>query len=130
MSDIPALEANVEEIDRQIARLERRLEAKRLERQLTVNDIAAARLQAWYRDNPGIYLAVGDQLAVTDEMCASDGLLDRGDTYIVKEVGAVITVYNEIFDYVRASNGVYVNTFSISDARRMREAWLAQEAQS
>jgi len=29
--------------------------------------IAAARLQAWYAANPGIELAVGDQLAVTDE---------------------------------------------------------------
>ncbi len=114
--NIPALEANVEEIDRQIARLERELEAKRLERRLTVNDIAAARLQAWYAANPGIELRVGDVL-----------LDDRNNSYTIEEH------YLHSYDTepeVRAicNEDGEPEEFDIDTARRMREAWLAQEA--
>ena len=128
--NIPALEANVEELDRQIARLERELADMRFERQLTVNDIAAARLQAWYAANPGIELRVGDQLAVTDEFMESSTLgavwWDDED-YPIEEV---CFLDGENFPSVLiyetdAGNPEYV---PIDTARRMREAWLAQEA--
>ncbi len=133
--NIPALEANVEEIDRQIARLERELADMRLKRQLTVNDIAAARLQAWYAANPGIELAVGDELAVTDEYRATRLNRNKGvatiqaiylhsyDDEPVVEIVGDDTATDENEDY-------WVDDVTVFLARRMREAWLAQEAQS
>lgn len=125
--NIPALEANVEELDRQIARLERELEAKRLERQLTVNDIAAARLQAWYAANPGIELRVGDHLAVTDELMQRMGNAKSGDIFRVVSTGL-----DEDGDaYIMLTHlptGYNLYHVPIDTARRMREAWLAQEA--
>lgn len=122
---IPALEANVEEIDRQIARLECELEAKRLERKLTVNAIAAARLQAWYAANPGIELRVGDELAVTNDV----KLLLNGWKGVVIEDIYLHWYNNEPLVAICSSHGDDEEV-SIDTARRMREAWLAQEAQS
>lgn len=113
--NIPALEANVEEIDRQIARLERELEAKRLERQLTVNDIAAARLQAWYRDNPGIELRVGDALAT-----------GHGGTWIIEQ--HYLHSYDDEPEVIAVDSFGDDHQMDVATARRMREAWLAQEA--
>jgi hypothetical protein len=120
--NIPALEANVEEIDRRIARLERELEAMRLERQLTVNDIATARLQAWYAANPGIELRVGDEFEVTDETYDLFGQT----VYIIEIIPSDLDV-NRWRVRVVNKKGVRMSV-RIDDARRMREAWLAQEA--
>lgn len=119
--NIPALEANAETIERQITRLEAELDAKRLELQLTRNDIAAARLQAWYRDNPGIELAVGDQLAVTDETYDLFGQTVR--------ITEIVPAENDVSRWrVRVVNpkGKRMG-IRLDDARRMRQAWLAQE---
>lgn len=113
--NIPALEANVEEIDRQIARLERELEAKRLERRLTENDIAAARLQAWYAANPGIELRVGDKLVGRD-----------GREYVIEE--HYLHSYDDEPEVIAADEDGYGEEFNIDTARRMRETWLRQEA--
>lgn len=131
--NIEALEANAETIERQITRLEAELDEKRLELQLTRNDIAAARLQAWYRDNPGIELAVGDQLAVTDEF--RENRQGRGGLWLYEESGvAVESIYlnfdDELTVAINPNDPGSGCSIPFDLARRMRQAWLAQEAQS
>lgn len=129
--NIEALEANAETIERQITRLEAELDEKRLELQLTRNDIAAARLQAWYRDNPGIELAVGDQLAVTDEFREERRLYGGLAEYRERGV-RVESVYlnhdDEPTVAINPNNPFTGCSISLATARRMRQAWLAQEA--
>lgn len=96
-------------------------------------DIAAARLQAWYRDNPGIELAVGDQLAVTDEFRENRRLY--GGLWLYEASGVVI---ESIYPNFEGGMWVRINPndpgtscgIPIDTARRMRQAWLAQEAKS
>lgn len=129
--NIPALEANAETIERQIARLEAELDEKRLELQLTRNDIAAARLQAWYRDNPGIELAVGDQLAVTDEFRENRRLYGGLSEYTERGVSVEAVYLNyddELTVAINPNNPFTGCNIPFDMAFRMRQAWLAQEA--
>jgi hypothetical protein len=127
--NIPALEANAEAIERQITRLEADLEAKRLELQLTRNDLAAACLQAWYRDNPGIELKEGDELLVTE--------MYRRVRLNGWNMGAVSQVVNAYFEYdlpmfLISVSDTQSDNINIYLARSMRQAWLQEhgEAQS
>jgi len=94
--------------------------------------IAAARLQAWYAANPGIELAVGDQLAVTDEF-REDRRGNGGHEIFEGAPLSVQSVHWAVDEYLVQIGGTdgmtgWVCSIPIDTARRMREAWLAQEA--
>jgi hypothetical protein len=96
--------------------------------------IAAARLQAWYRDNPGIALKEGDELAVTEEFMETNSLGAvwwEGEGYPIEEVyffgdDDLPSVL------ICETNGGNPESVPMPLARRMREAWLQEhgEAQS
>ncbi len=118
MSDIKTLENRKRLLEAELEIFSDKVERKRRELKEVEVDIAAARLQAWYRENPGIELAVGDVLL--------DG---RNNSYTIEEH------YLHSYDTepeVRAvcNEDGEPEEFDIATARRMRETWLAQEAQS
>jgi len=122
MTNIEALEHNAALFRNLIAETERRLETQRNNLKEIEADIAAARLQAWYAANPGIELAVGDEFEVTDETYDLFGQT----VYIIEIIPSDLDV-NRWRVRVVNKKGVRMSV-RIDDARRMREAWLAQEA--
>jgi hypothetical protein len=110
------LELRRERLIKQIERDEALLKDLRQHLEEVQAGIASARLQAWYAANPGIELRVGDVL-----------LDDRNNSYTIEEhylhsydtEPEVMAICNEDGE---------PEEFDIDTARRMREAWLAQEA--
>lgn len=126
---VSQLTLQAERLKQNIARQEQDLQADRdLLKELEA-DNAAARLQAWYRDNPGIELKEGDELLVTE--------MYRRVRLNGWKAGAVSQVVNAYFEYdlpmfLISVSDTQSDNINIYLARSMRQAWLQEhgEAQS
>lgn len=93
-------------------------------------ELAAARLREWYAANPGIELAVGDELTTDDGDIFYHFNIEAGNPLVYRPCHVEKIYVEGAYCYCIIQSKVHrygITQVSMPLARRMRQAWL-QEA--